>query len=282
MTRAQLKSKAKSQINGNIFILFLCHFIVYVVANLSFIAEIAARIFFYPAHLTGLLFQISANPGVKYVISAFNEIIKRSYINEQSAQYFKVATDSILAQPAYPVGISMLISLASIISFIIVPSFNLGIRRLYLNLTKGEKPSIDKFLSGVTSVGKTLWLDIIIKIFTFLWTLLLIVPGIIKYMSYSMSFYILSENPEFTAREALNESKRLMDGHKMDYFILMFSFIWWYILAGITFGLAYIYVYPYINATTANFYQEIKSAENNSSPSDSETQKEYEDGFEKQ
>ena len=88
--------------------------------------------------------------------------------------------------------------------------------------------------------------------------LLLIIPGIVKAFSYAMAPYILADNPELTARESLNESKRIMDGHKFDLFVLQLSFFWWYILGSITFGIAYVYVIPYINATTANFYNSIK------------------------
>jgi uncharacterized membrane protein len=73
-----------------------------------------------------------------------------------------------------------------------------------------------------------------------------------------MSFYILAENPGMTAREALNESKRIMHGHKADYFVLSLSFIGWILLVSVTFGIAAIYVGPYVAATTANFYNAIK------------------------
>ena len=76
-----------------------------------------------------------------------------------------------------------------------------------------------------------------------------------------MSFYILADNPELTAREALSKSKEMMNGHKWDLFVLQLSFFWWYLLVGITFGIAAIYVTPYISATTANFYNSIKEKE---------------------
>ena len=73
-----------------------------------------------------------------------------------------------------------------------------------------------------------------------------------------MAPYILADNPELTANEALSKSKEIMDGHKFDLFVLQLSFFWWYMLSAITFGIAYIYVIPYVSATTANFYNSIK------------------------
>lgn len=98
-------------------------------------------------------------------------------------------------------------------------------------------------------------------LFTFLWSLLLIVPGIIKSFSYAMAMYIWSENKEMGALEAINKSKKMMDGHKMDYFVLGLSFIGWILLGCITLGIALIYVIPYMETTMANFYNSIKDSE---------------------
>ena len=100
---------------------------------------------------------------------------------------------------------------------------------------------------------------LLVAVFTLLWSLLLYIPGIIKAISYSMSFYILAENPEMSAREALNESKKIMHGHKMDYFVLALSFIPWILLVMITFGIAAIWVAPYMQLTITNFYHSIKT-----------------------
>ena len=101
-------------------------------------------------------------------------------------------------------------------------------------------------------------LYIITNFFTFLWSLLFVIPGIVKIYSYSMAPFILADNPDFTAREALSKSKKIMNGHKFELFVLQLSFFWWYILDWITLGIASIYVIPYVNATTTNFYNKIK------------------------
>ena len=146
----------------------------------------------------------------------------------------------------------------AIVSFIITPAFSLSLCIIYLKLTKKEEISVGNVFDGFNKTGRALWLNILIAIFTFLWTCLLIIPGIIKQYAYSMAYYVLADNPELTAREALTKSKEIMKGHKLDLFVLQLSFIGWYFLIGITFGIAAIYVVPYISATTANFYNSIK------------------------
>lgn len=148
----------------------------------------------------------------------------------------------------------------SIASFIITPAFGLSFCIVYLKLTKKEETSVGDIFSGFNQTGRALWLNVLIAVFTFLWSLLFVIPGIIKSYAYSMAYYILADHPELTAREALAKSKEMMNGHKMELFVLQLSFIGWYFLVGLTFGLAAIYVAPYISATTANFYNSIKEA----------------------
>jgi uncharacterized membrane protein len=142
--------------------------------------------------------------------------------------------------------------------FLSLPAFMVGYLKMYLSISNGVKPEISTLFDGFNIFGKSLWLAIIQWFFINLWSYLLLVPGIIKSISYSMSFFILAERPYLTAREALKESKKIMHGHKMDAFVLYLSFIGWGFLCAITFGLAGIYAVPYIATTYTNFYNEIK------------------------
>ena len=142
----------------------------------------------------------------------------------------------------------------------LVPAFMLSNALIYLRLTAGIKPQVGDVFAGFGLFGKALWLNIITAFFVVLWTLLLYIPGIIKMLAYSMAPYVLADNPHMTAREALRESIRLTDGAKMDLFVLQLSFLGWALLGMVTFGLAYIYVIPYMQATTANAYQALKAA----------------------
>lgn len=146
-------------------------------------------------------------------------------------------------------------------SIILTPVFGLSLCMMYLKLTKKEEIGVGDVFNGFSYTGKAIWLNIIVAFFTMLWSCLFIIPGIIKKYAYSMSTYILADNPELTAREALSKSKEIMNGHKWDLFVLQLSFFWWYLLGSVTFGLAFIYVIPYMSATTANFYNSIKGGE---------------------
>lgn len=148
-----------------------------------------------------------------------------------------------------------------IIPLILTAPISIGMAMIYLNVTKGKKPEVVDVFKGFDIFGQSILLVILISVFTMLWSLLLVIPGIIKGLSYSMAPYVLAENPEMTALEALNRSKQIMSGHKMDLFVLYLSFIGWALLGCITFGLVYIYVGPYMQATTANFYNQIKQPE---------------------
>lgn len=100
--------------------------------------------------------------------------------------------------------------------------------------------------------------NILMGIFIFLWTLLLIIPGIIKFYAYSMTHYIIAEDPEIDFMDALKKSEEMMKGHKFRLFKLQFSFIGWFILGIITFGVGLIFVYPYYNLAHANFYIDLR------------------------
>lgn len=96
------------------------------------------------------------------------------------------------------------------------------------------------------------------KIFTMLWSLLFIIPGIIKSFAYAMTPYIIAEDPEIDAMAAIDKSQEMMRGHKMELFLLHLSFIGWYLLAGLTFGVGFIFLLPYVKTAEANFYVELR------------------------
>ena len=156
------------------------------------------------------------------------------------------------------VGISFACTIFPVAMILVTPPLSVGICMVYLGLTEGKKAEVGTMFQGFQVFGKSIWLTILVAVFTFLWTLLFYIPGIIKGLSYSMAYYVLADNPEMTAREALRESKEIMHGHKWELFVLQLSFILWMILGVFTLGIAYIYVIPYMSATVANFYQKIK------------------------
>ena len=108
--------------------------------------------------------------------------------------------------------------------------------------------------------GNTLVAYLLVALYTFLWTLLLIIPGIIAAYSYSMTFYILADNPDLKGDDARKMSMEMMNGHKMDLFLLHLSYIGWIILCILTFGILYFWVLPWIINATAIFYDNLKAA----------------------
>ena len=129
---------------------------------------------------------------------------------------------------------------------------------MYLKMTKNEEVSVGDMFSKFNQTGRALWLFVLKNIYITLWSMLFVIPGIIKTYSYYMAEFILAENPELTANQAITKSKEMMKGHKFELFVLQLSFFWWFLLGGITFGLAYIYIVPYMGATFTNFYNSIK------------------------
>lgn len=143
-------------------------------------------------------------------------------------------------------------------SMVIVPALSLSMCMIYLKVVRNGQVEISDLFSGFNKLGRAWWMSFLIGLFTSLWSLLLFVPGIIKGYSYSMAYYVLADHPEMTARQAIKESMRIMDGHKMELFVIHLSFIGWQLLSLVTFGLSSFYVTPYMSATVANFYEGIK------------------------
>ncbi len=130
-----------------------------------------------------------------------------------------------------------------------------GYRFFILNQT--AQPGIGTLLDGFRSghyvnIVLTMFLR---DLFTALWSLLLVVPGIVKHYEYLMVPYIIAENPAMDYKEAFQISKQMMDGEKMKAFIMDLSFLGWYLLSAVTCGLlAIFYVNPYVQASFAEMY----------------------------
>lgn len=154
-----------------------------------------------------------------------------------------------------------------IISSIISALFMSGISWTYLDLLRGTKTQIEPFkdafrgFSGLF-IGGIILLALLTSIFTTLWALLLVIPGIIKSYSYSQSYFIYYDIVTDTGEkpgvlDTITASRKLMDGYKGKLFWLDLTFIGWHILAMLTFGIGYLWLNPYISATKAAFYNEL-------------------------
>ncbi len=163
-------------------------------------------------------------------------------------------------------ALGAIVTVGTVASFIVSAAFTLSMALIFLGLTTGKAPEVKDAFAGFNDLWSAIKVVFFVGLYTFLWSLLFVIPGIIKAISYSQAMYILAENPGMGAREAINRSKEMMEGHKMEYFVLQLSFILWYLLGSITCGIAMIYVIPYVNATNANFYNSIKPVEVSEAP----------------
>ena len=119
----------------------------------------------------------------------------------------------------------------------------------------------DMFRGFQDDFGGTFLIGLMTSLFTFLWSLLFVIPGIVKALAYSQVYYILCDHPEYTGREAIDASQEMMRGHKGELFLLQLSFFGWFLLSFLTFGLLLLYVKPYYQAALTEFYRYLKETQ---------------------
>lgn len=134
-----------------------------------------------------------------------------------------------------------------------------GFAVYFLRLIRGENTDYARLFDGYTGNWQRIFTtNLLMYIYIFLWSLLLIIPGIIKAFSYSMTSYILKDDPELSNNAAIEKSMAMMHGHKMELFLLELSFIGWVILSMFTFGIGMLLVEPYMQTTIAHYYEDLK------------------------
>lgn len=150
-----------------------------------------------------------------------------------------------------------LAGLLGIVSFILGGTVELGYAKFLLKQYDRKELQFSDLFSQFERFGTSFAQKFLRMLYTCLWALLLVIPGIVKGLSYAMTPFILEEHPEMTASEAIKASMKLMDGHKMDLFILGLTFLGWEILACLTMGIGFLFLNPYMNAAYAAFYRNI-------------------------
>lgn len=143
----------------------------------------------------------------------------------------------------------------NLLHFILGGTINLGYTRFLLDQHDGKELSCKILFSQFDRFGQGFLQKFLRGLYIALWSLLFIIPGIVKSYSYAMTPYIMTEHPEMTANEAITASRQLMDGHKMELFLLQLSFIGWMILNIFTLGIGSLWLNPYMQATEAAFYR---------------------------
>lgn len=167
----------------------------------------------------------------------------------------------------YQVGFMVLLSVLSflgilflIIHFTIGGAVTLGYAKFNLNLVDKQPATFAQLFSEFHRFGAAFFMQLLRSAYIFLWSLLFVIPGIYAAYGYAMAPYILLENPEMTANEAITKSKELMNGNRWRLFCLEISFIGWALLAAFfTLGIGGLWLRPYMETSFAAFYREIKA-----------------------
>jgi len=153
----------------------------------------------------------------------------------------------------------------SIISLLIGGPFALGAAIFSLSISRGKEARLEQIFQGFKNFGTALGAYLLMVLYVLLWTLLLVVPGIIAALSYSMTFYILTDEPSIKSTDALKKSKKMMDGYKLKLFYLCLRFFLLALLCVLTLGIGFLWLIPFINVTMAKFYDDVRGNQNQSS-----------------
>ncbi len=147
---------------------------------------------------------------------------------------------------------------SSFVTWLLIP-FMIGATGYFLNHLRGMNPDWKSlYREGLDYYGTYFKVGVVTEIFIGLWSLLLIIPGIIKIYEWYFVNQIIHDNPNLDGKQARDLSKRMTDGFKTDIFIMNLSFFFWIILSIFTLGIAYLYVGPYMACTSAMYYENLK------------------------
>ena len=134
-----------------------------------------------------------------------------------------------------------------------------GLAKIQLALAREDKqPDIIQLFDALKGdIGGIILLGFLESLFIALWSILFVIPGIVKSYSYAMSFYIKNDDPSADWKTCIDKSREMMNGYKMKLFLLDLSFIGWYILGALCLGVGTLFVVPYHAQARANFYEEL-------------------------
>lgn len=154
--------------------------------------------------------------------------------------------------PGYLIGLSLL-------SIFIGAPLVLGMSNFSLNISRGLDARFEQLFDGFNNYTKSLGTYLLYFLSVVIGTIFFIIPGIIFMLMFSQAFFILSDNKDISAVDALKESARMMKGYKTKYFGLMLRFIPWMLLCILTLGIGFLWLFPYMCITSAEFYNDIKA-----------------------
>ncbi len=151
-----------------------------------------------------------------------------------------------------------IVGVSSFISFLFIGPITFGLSSLFLKQARDRKAmDVAGLFDGFNDFGQTFLLGFLSTLFIALWSMLFVIPGIVKTYSYSMIYYIKADHPEYDWKQCIDESRRIMNGHKWELFVLDLSFIGWMIVGSLCFGIGTLWVTAYMQAAKAQFYRAI-------------------------
>lgn len=133
----------------------------------------------------------------------------------------------------------------------------LGATYFFLALSRRQEAAFSQIFDGLQRFVDALITYLLMALFIFLWSLLLIVPGIMAALSYALTFFLVAENPGLKGKEALQRSKALMNGNRWKLFCLFLRFFGWFLLGALTLGIGFLWVMPYLQTAMARFYDDL-------------------------
>ena len=165
---------------------------------------------------------------------------------------------TLLTTPGSTRSYGSMLTFSSTLTLILGGPLALGAAIFSLSISRGKEARLEQIFLGFNNFSTALITYLLVIVYVFLWTLLLIIPGIIAALGYSMTFYILSDDPLIKPQDALKKSKAMMDGYKVKLFYLCFRFFLLGLLCILTLGIGFLWLIPFVHVTLAKFYDDIK------------------------
>ncbi len=146
-------------------------------------------------------------------------------------------------------------------SLIIGGPLGLGAAAFFLSLSRRQDAQLSQLFEGFQDFTRALVTYFLMILFIILWTILLVIPGIVAAFSYSQTFFILAENPKMESMDVLRKSKAMMKGNRWKLFFLLWRFFGWFLLGILSLGIGFLWIIPYLITTSARFYDDLKAGD---------------------
>ncbi|MFW5872514.1 MAG: DUF975 family protein [bacterium] len=186
----------------------------------------------------------------------------------KNTKLMEMASDSLDGKWGLAIGtmvVYMVISISiqtipmgSVAWLIVGGPFSLGVAIFSLSISRNQEGKLEQIFYGFNNFTTTLGAYLLMILYIFLWALLLVIPGIMAALSYSMIFYIIADEPGIGAKAALDKSKNMMYGYKWKLFGLWLMFLGLALICVLTLGIGFLWFIPFVNVTMAKFYDDVK------------------------